>query len=238
MIQLITFDLDDTLWDNGPVIRKAVSECYNWLLKKCPELVGVYDAGTLNQLKDDIKNTVPELAHRVSEVRVVGMQRALEQVGYQSGDAIKLAREAFQVFQHWRHEVELFNGAEIMLAELSAKYPLAVITNGNADVSALGLGHYFRFSVSAEDLNRSKPDPVVFQHALKVAGVNASCAVHIGDNLITDVQGAAEAGMRTVWFNPKGAAAHLMQKNAEPDQVVSSLADIPAAVESIFVSNH
>ena len=63
MIQLITFDLDDTLWDNGPVIRKAVTECYSWLLNKCPELEGVYDATALNKLKDEIKNSVPELAH-------------------------------------------------------------------------------------------------------------------------------------------------------------------------------
>ncbi|WP_281648483.1 HAD-IA family hydrolase [Parendozoicomonas sp. Alg238-R29] len=238
MIQLITFDLDDTLWDNGPVIRKAVKECYSWLLKKCPELEGVYDSVSLNDLKDEIKSTRPEFAHRVSEVRVVGMKMALERVGYKTDEAMILAREAFEVFHHWRHQIELFEGAEEVLEQLAEKYPLAVVTNGNADVKKLGLGKYFRFSVSAEDMNRSKPDPVVFMRVLELAGVTPEHAIHVGDNLITDVQGASDVGMRTVWFNPDKAAikkAAITEENYKPDSVVHSLEDIPAAIENLSV---
>ena len=174
---------------------------------------------------------------RVSEVRVVGMKVALEKVGYKPEEAMKLSREAFQVFHHWRHEIELFSGAETMLEALSEKYTLAVITNGNADVNALGLGHYFQFSVSAEDLNRSKPDPVVFRHALELAGVEADQAVHVGDNLVTDVQGAASVGMRTIWFNPEGKSLESEDcpEAIQPNDIVERLEQIPLAIEGSYL---
>ncbi len=222
--ELITFDLDDTLWDNGPVIRKAVLECYDWLLTRCPDLAAAHDIASLNTLKEHIRRSNPDLTHRVSEVRRVGMRMALEEVGYSAKEARSLAEQAFDVFHHWRHQVELFPDAERVLKRLSVNYTLGVITNGNADVNELGLGHYFKFSVSAEELNLSKPDPLVFEAALEKTGVKPQRALHIGDNLITDVKGAADVGMKTVWFNPDGKT--LSQEDTTPDYSITRLHEL------------
>ena len=229
VIKLITFDLDDTLWDNGPVIRRAVQEGYDWLLSRCPELVGSHDVKTLDRMKDEIKSTMPGLVHRISESRVVGMKKALINVGYGEVEAEKIAREAFDVFHHWRHKVDFFDGVEETLSHLAKQYPLAVITNGNADVNKLGLGEYFEFCVNSEDMNRSKPDPVMFQRALDIAGIAPENTVHIGDNLISDVRGAAEVGMKTIWFNPDQTP--LGADDLAPDFMVLSLSEIPCKIE-------
>ena len=44
-----------------------------------------------------------------------------------------------------------------VLEKLSAQYKLGVLTNGNADVNKLGIGHLFDFSVSSMDVKSNKP---------------------------------------------------------------------------------
>lgn len=235
MIELITFDLDDTLWDNGPVIRRAVHEGYSWLLQQHPELAKIHDVSTLDALKESIRTSTPDLEYRVSEVRIVGMMRALQEIGYDATTARQLAEEAFDHFTLWRHKVELFAGTEQMLATLAKHYRLGVITNGNVDVRCIGLGDYFAFSVSADTLNCAKPSPVIFEHALRTANVAPENTLHVGDNLITDVHGAANLGMKTLWFNPENRP--LPANSTVPDITVNALADIPAAIK-IFLASH
>ncbi|CAM3608934.1 HAD-IA family hydrolase [Parendozoicomonas haliclonae] len=232
MIKLITFDLDDTLWDNGPVIRRAIHEGYSWLLEQHPALAEVHDIVSLNALKDEIKNSTPELEHRVSEVRIVGIQRALMELGYGESEARLAAEEAFGHFHHWRHQVELFEGVQECLQQLAENYRLAVITNGNADVNQLGLGHFFEFSINSEEMNRSKPDPIMFTTALERAGVLPEEALHVGDNLITDVKGAADVGMKTLWFNPE--QKELLENDRIPDLVVNSVLDMPLMIKLLY----
>ncbi|MCX7079975.1 MAG: HAD family hydrolase, partial [Pseudomonas sp.] len=40
-IKLITFDLDDTLWDTAPVIVSAEAVLRDWLAQQAPDLGGV-----------------------------------------------------------------------------------------------------------------------------------------------------------------------------------------------------
>ena len=44
-----------------------------------------------------------------------------------------------------------------VLEKLSSQYKLGVLTNGNADVNKLGIGHLFDFSVSSMDVKSNKP---------------------------------------------------------------------------------
>ena len=230
MVSLVTFDLDDTLWDNEPVIEKAIGESYLWLLKRCPELSCQHDAQSLDAFHLQLMASRPDLAHRVSQARIVAARMALESVGYEAPLAATLAEEFFAVFMQWRHRITLFAGVEEMLATMASRYVLAVITNGNVDVERIGLGKYFSFSVKAEDINRSKPDATLFRHALSQAGITADRAVHVGDNCIADVQGAAAAGMKTVWFNPQ---RETWEGVGAPDVAVTSCKDIPAAISRI-----
>ncbi|EST17786.1 HAD hydrolase, IA, variant 1 family protein [Pseudomonas putida S610] len=204
-IKLITFDLDDTLWDTAPVIASAEVVLRDWLHANAP-LLGDVPVEHLFAIRERIVLAEPELKHRISALRRRVLTRALEDVGYGQTQAQQLAEQGFEVFLQARHKVEIFPEVQPMLELLSQHYALGVITNGNADVSRLGLADYFRFALCAEDLGIGKPDPAPFEEALRRSGVPASEAVHVGDHPRDDIAGAQRAGLRAVWFNPQAKA--------------------------------
>jgi putative hydrolase of the HAD superfamily len=80
-------------------------------------------------------------------------------------------------------------------------------------------------AIASAELGVAKPDPAIFRHALTMAGVAASQAVHVGDSPVADVAGARAAGIEPVLIaRPPAAAA--------TDQVrtIRSLAELPTLV--------
>ena len=191
-IKLITFDLDDTLWDTAPVIASAEVVLRDWLEANAPILGGV-PVEHLFAIRERLVQAEPGLKHRISALRRRVLFHALEEVGYSEKHAQELANEGFEVFLHARHQVEIFPEVQPVLEILRHHYTLGVVTNGNADVSRLGLADYFRFALCAEDLGIGKPDPAPFLEALRRGDVEASAAVHIGDHPGDDIAGAQRA---------------------------------------------
>jgi putative hydrolase of the HAD superfamily len=161
-IKLITFDLDDTLWQVEPVLIQAELAVADWMQTTIPEVAARYDREQLRQLRITLCDENPQLIHQISELRICAMQRAIEQCGYPTMQARELSEQAFAVFIEHRHNVILFDGAKESLEELSKHYQLGVITNGNADIFRLAVGEYFSVAVTAEQLKISKPAPEPF----------------------------------------------------------------------------
>ncbi|MFJ2538792.1 HAD family hydrolase [Pseudomonas sp. NPDC087614] len=225
-IQLITFDLDDTLWDTAPVIASAEAVLREWLSEHAPNL-GALPVEHLWSIRERVLANEPGLKHRISALRRRVLFHALEEAGYTHGEASVLADKSFEVFLHARHQIEVFPEVEPVLEILANHYALGVVTNGNADVRRLGLADYFKFALCAEDIGIAKPDARLFHEALQRGGVSAEVAVHIGDHPGDDIAGAQQAGLRAVWFNPTGKvweAEHL------PDAEIRSLTDLPAVL--------
>jgi FMN hydrolase / 5-amino-6-(5-phospho-D-ribitylamino)uracil phosphatase len=200
-IQLITFDLDDTLWDVTPLMHSAEATLRAWLGEHAPTL-GAVPIEHLWAIRARLLSVEPALKHRLSELRKKILLLALQEAGYPASQAEQLAEAGFQVFLSARHQVSLFPDVHATLEQLANQYQLGVITNGNADVRRLGLAEYFKFALCAEELGIGKPDPLPFQRALQHAGVQAEQAVHIGDHPEDDIAGARAAGLRSIWFNP------------------------------------
>ena len=223
-IELITFDLDDTLWDVAPVMQDAEAALRNWLALHAPRL-GAVPVEHLWAVRSRLLSAEPMLKHRLSELRRRILFHALEDAGYPNGEAQTLAEAGFQVFLSARHQVELFTEVHPTLEALAERFMLGVITNGNAEVARLGLADYFRFAISAEQMGIGKPDPKPFHSALQRAGVEAPQAAHIGDHPGDDIAGAKAAGLRAIWFNPQGKD---WQGEAAPDAQIRRLAELPA----------
>ena len=224
-IELMTFDLDDTLWDTAPVIVRAESVLREWLITNAPK-VGALDVAHFQAIRQQVLSENPQLKHRISALR----RRILLQVIQDAGhvDAALLADEAFEVFIEARHALEVFPQAEPVLAALARDYALGVVTNGNADVRRIGLGHHFRFVLCAEDIGIAKPDTRLFHEALARGGVAASAAVHIGDHPGDDIAGAQQAGLRAVWFNPGGKR---WEGDKAPDAEIGCLSELPMVLK-------
>jgi len=117
-------------------------------------------------------------------------------------------------------------------------YRLGVIANQPTQVrSALerdGLVRSFEVWGVSEDLGLQKPDPALFLHALRTAGVAAERAVMVGDRLDYDVRPASAAGMRTIWvLRGEAPDAPTPEQLAEPDAVVGDLVELPEAIRRL-----
>lgn len=229
MIELITFDLDNTLWETSNTIRRADSGMRLWLSKQVPEFERIFDLDAINAVRQEVVSDSPDFSHDVSRVRTEVLFRAIQRCGYGDAEARTFANKAFQVFLSGRHNVSFFEGSLEMLDTLSKHYLLGVLTNGNADFRRLGLNRFFSFGFSPAEVGFTKPHPAMFEAALARTGVTAAEAVHVGDHPIDDIQGAREVGMFTIWVNLEG-----IEDNVNASLQVSHLEKIPAAIKTLI----
>lgn len=79
--------------------------------------------------------------------------------------------------------------------------------SGNALAHRLGQlfpAHSFEFVLASSEYGIRKPDPLLFQIALRKAGLSPSQVWNCGDNFLLDVCGAHSAGILPVWVNREG----------------------------------
>jgi putative hydrolase of the HAD superfamily len=101
------------------------------------------------------------------------------------------------------------HAAEV-LARLRRHVRLALVTNGASDLqrrklALAGLEEYFDVVVASCDLGVGKPEPGIFEAALDALGVRATEAVMVGNDRERDIDGAAAAGIRSLWIQHVGS---------------------------------
>ncbi len=229
MITLITFDLDDTLWDVRPALVKAEQAQNNWLREHYPQSIEGKDSATLNERKRQLLKRQPDLIHHISRFRQRFLEELLLDAGVAPKEAARAADQAFAKFIARRNDVALFDHAIPVLTYLQTKFRLGALTNGNADVSKTPLAHFFDFALKAEDVGAAKPEPQIFEAALAKTHTQAEHAVHVGDSHDHDIVGAHRVGMNSVWLNPEGGVSELADASisclSELPQVLATLAD-------------
>lgn len=196
-IAAITFDLDDTLWPCDPVIISAEKVFYEWLGRHCPEVTENHTMDSMRDLRRALLSEQPELSNDVTEWRLQGTRRILAE--HQLDPA--LADEAVRVFIDARQRVEFFPDVMDGLQQLSFHYRLGALTNGNADLAAIGVGHLFDSALYATLELPAKPAPDMFHMAADELGLSPDRILHVGDNADTDVLGAKSVGYKTAWIN-------------------------------------
>jgi 2-haloalkanoic acid dehalogenase type II len=200
-IRALTFDLDDTLWDNRPVLMAAEQTLHDWLCMHYPRIGLRYSLEDMWRLRQDLLQKNTELRNDVTELRKTSLRLAAESAGYDH----RLVEPAFAVFLEARHRITLYNDVVPAIQRLrDAGYCLGSLTNGNADVQRLGLGHLFDFSLSAASVGKAKPHPRMFQEACRRAQVDAAELAHVGDEPGNDIAGAKNAGVAAIWMNRQG----------------------------------
>ncbi|TGD73892.1 HAD family hydrolase [Mangrovimicrobium sediminis] len=229
-IRVITFDLDNTLWDVDPALRRAEEAQRQWLLQHRPGAIEAYDHEGLWRFKQDLWRRHPGLLHNVSAMRQQMLLELQLAAGFPHHEAEAGAAQAFAVFLEERHRVELYEEALDVLQALAGRYTIGALTNGNADIFKTDAGEYFDFAFLAEEVGVSKPAPDMFLAAIEVAGVEAGEIVHVGDNPEHDIRGARDMGMHTVWINSQGEE---WPGGARADREIVNLDQLPAAIESI-----
>jgi putative hydrolase of the HAD superfamily len=117
--------------------------------------------------------------------------------------ALKLSNE-FKRIRNTKHF--LFPETQEILNELKPAFTLGLITNGAPDIqwkkiNGGNLKNYFAYITVSGEHGMGKPDKRLFSVALKHLKANASETLMIGNNLKTDIEGAKNAGIKTIWIN-------------------------------------
>lgn len=229
-IKVITFDLDNTLWDVEPALLRAEEAQQDWLRKHRPGAVDNYDHHELWEFKKSVWRRHPHLLHHVSQIRIQMLYELQMAAGYTEQEAHSGAEQAFAIFLEQRQQVQLYEEALAVLEILSSSYTLGALTNGNADVYKTDAGEHFDFAYLAEDIGASKPQPDMFQAALQRTGVAAHNVIHVGDDPEHDIQGARDVGMHTVWMNSRDKE---WPDSPRASREINQLRQLPQAIAEI-----
>lgn len=229
-LKLLTFDLDNTLWDVENIVLRADKAMRQWIRQQHPEFAARFDFRDFLALREAVLRERSDIAHDFTQMRLEVLRRAFLQTGYARESAEEAAQGAFEVFFHERNTVELFPGVQETLDQLRRDFELYAISNGNADIQRVGLGHVFTRQFSAISVGAPKPDPRIYRAAIDAAGVEPHEILHVGDHPLEDVQAAAAVGMRTVWVNYHD---HALPEGARPDAVIRAFTELPSLVRRL-----
>ena len=229
-IRAITLDLDDTLWPVWPTIERAQAALVAWLAPQAPRAAALANNRSAHlATRQTVLAAHPEIAHDLGAQRLYILRHMLTQ----AGEDPALAEPGFAVFHEARQRVELFDDALPALTALAERYPVVALSNGNADVTRIGIGHHFRAAVSAAQVGVGKPDARIFHAGADAAGVRAEEVLHIGDDPTLDGHGALVAGMQFAWINRLGApwppGTQAVQPHAETRDLAQLLELLDAA---------
>lgn len=229
-IRVVTFDLDNTLWDVEPALLRAEAAQRQWLERHRPGSLAGIDEAELLARKRELVTREPRLLHHVSALRRQLLYDLQRDAGYDEDRSRRGADAAFDAFLAERQRVELYEEVLEVIGTLAGNYRIGALTNGNADIYRTDAGDYFDFAFLAEDCGAGKPAPALFEAALARAGVAAEAIVHVGDSPGHDVGGAKAMGMRAVWLNRTGDG---WPGGPRPDAEVRHLRELPAAIAAL-----
>jgi putative hydrolase of the HAD superfamily len=227
-IEIVLFDLDDTLHDDTYAYHTAAEEVAREVAAEhgidALALKAAYIAeaeGFWHRL------SVDDLQTKLAGVRASMWQAALENVG--AGGDPELAERSAERYNAYRVKYfTLFPGAIDLLRALRERgMKLGIVTNGLSEthrekIALLQISEYFDAIFLADEVGMVKPDPLLFAHACRTLGGTPAHSAMVGDRYDRDIRGAIQAGLYTVWLNVR--AEQLPPGAAPPDATCSSIA--------------
>ncbi len=219
-IEALVFDLDDTLWPIAPTIHRAEKAMVEWIAGNVPDVARHWDVNTLKLLRASLIAANPALRNDVMALRRGTIFAAFEECG---GSATQ-AEQAFEVFRAARQKVEFYADSLPALERLARHFRLGVISNGFADVHAVGIGHHFESVVSAHEVGVSKPDPRIYAASIRQMRLAPQQMLYVGDDPENDIVGPRQAGLRAAWINrPGGNWPETLGQSHFPDGTFADL---------------
>lgn len=198
-IRAITLDLDDTLWDIAPAIARAETALQAWLIEHAPAVAARFPVHAMRRLREKVALDNPHLVHDYIAQRKLCLRHALQACAADPA----LSEAAHEVFYAARNAVTIYPEALAALPLLAARWRIAALTNGTADLARIGIAEHFSFSLSAREHGKAKPEACIFHAACARLGLRPHEVLHVGDHPEHDVLGAQRAGLHTAWINPR-----------------------------------
>lgn len=222
-IKAVLFDLDDTLWPIVPVIKRAETVLHDWLTIHAPAVAQIVTIESMRERRQELMATDP-----VYQIDLQALRHAvLTEAFIHAGQDVTIVEKAMEVFSRARNQVTPFSDVLPTLTSLQPKVALGTISNGMADLHAIGIAHFFQTSIAAYHFGSAKPDPSIFLAACEKLDVAPEEAVYVGDDPLLDVAGARNAGLRSIWMNRLALdPARRLPSHAQPDAICATLHEV------------
>lgn len=228
MMRNVLFDLDDTLFDFHKAEKIALTKTLvHFGIDPTEETLALYSTINAAHWK---RLELGEISRE--EVKVGRYRELFKTIGVEC-DPVKATAyyESMLAIGHY-----FMPGAPELLEELYGKYRLYIVSNGTAKVQegrvgSSGIAKYMDGIFISQILGANKPDKQFFDICFaEIPDFSLSETVIIGDSLSSDIKGGINAGITTVWFNPKGIEN---DSDIEPDYTIKELSEVPGLLSQI-----
>ena len=227
-IRNVLFDLDDTLFDFHKAEKIALTKTLvHFGIDPTEETLALYSTINATHWK---RLELGEISRE--EVKVGRYRELFKTIGVEC-DPVKATAyyESMLAIGHY-----FMPGAPELLEELYRKYRLYIVSNGTAKVQegrigSSGIAKYMDGIFISQILGANKPDKQFFDICFaEIPDFSLSETVIIGDSLSSDIKGGINAGITTVWFNPKGIEN---DNDIKPDYTIKELSEVPGLLSQI-----
>jgi putative hydrolase of the HAD superfamily len=227
-IDIVLFDLDDTLHDDTYAFSSAAEEVAREVAAEHGIDALALKAAYIAEAEGFWHRLSPEdLKVKLSSIRAAMWQAALEGVGLVDEDLARRSAERYNVYR--MKYFTLVPGALDLLRSLRDRgVKLGIVTNGLSEthrekIAVLRLSEFFDAIFLADEVGMVKPDPLLFAHACRTLGGAPVHSAMVGDRYDRDIRGALEAGLKTIWLNVRGEK--LPPGATPPDATCGSIAE-------------
>ncbi|WP_231891465.1 HAD family hydrolase [Paenibacillus swuensis] len=194
-MKAIIFDLDNTLLDRTTTFRNFVHRFNQQFFSASSENVHQLNTDLIVKLDDDGYKQKPQL-----------FAELIETLPWPQGDLLPNVDMLMDFYANeYVNEATLMSHAEEVLSFCKNRYKLGLITNGMdsiqyGKIQRLNIKHYFDSIVVSEGAGVKKPDRRIFDIALRELELSAEECIYVGDHPKNDMEGAALAGLQTIWL--------------------------------------
>jgi haloacid dehalogenase superfamily, subfamily IA, variant 3 with third motif having DD or ED/haloacid dehalogenase superfamily, subfamily IA, variant 1 with third motif having Dx(3-4)D or Dx(3-4)E len=215
-IQAILFDLDNTLLDRTRTFEQFTNGFIATYFSHLDETREIFDR-IIELDQDGYKDKEELFAELLDELpwRIPPEHSELL---------------AFYKREYVNHALLMEQAREVVLG-LREKYRLGLITNGktaiqHGKIDRLGIRDMFDVILVSEEAGVKKPDRAIYEMATAKLELQPEQCLYIGDHPVNDIEGATNAGMRTIWFKVNQPwRDHI---TAAPLHTIKHLSELPA----------
>ncbi len=207
----ISFDLDDTLYSNRPIMLSIDTKMAAYFAKKIPisNTKTHFDSQFWWSYRQQVLTNNRALIHDVVALRLESYYLGFKDLGFSPAVSQTEAQLALNYFTLLRSDFTIAQPVHRLLASLQNQWPLVAISNGNVDTEAIGIKHYFTATFHAgrhADKNgdvyyRQKPHSDMFVAACNKLSIKPEELLHVGDCGRSDIFGAQSSGCQSAWLS-------------------------------------
>ncbi|WP_294563734.1 HAD-IA family hydrolase [Succinatimonas hippei] len=228
-VKALSFDLDDTLYDNHPVIKRAEEIFAVYLQNRyhLPPSFGTDSFWSAMKLAEGLRH--PEFKEDVTKLRVHTLYEGFKALNRPLPQGMKEAEELVAYFVSIRSKAKVPDSSFKLLSQLREHYPVAALSNGNSDLKVSGLFNSFDYNLRPSFSGfKAKPHADLFNAYASMLKIKPENILHVGDEPYSDVHGAVYAGCQCAWLYRgfAGDSPGFSEIRVLPQVVLSNLCEL------------